>query len=221
MTREPADPLWSSVNITCVVADQHPTLRQGLARILAEHGIEVVRQAADGADALAAIEECKPTVAILDAELPHVSGVEVVRRAAARGRETAVILYAGGAADQGALVEALNSGARGFVLKEASVEELIRAVTTVAAGEVYVDSALGTTPTRAGRDPGTKQPNLSSREQEILNLLASGMTTKEIAGALFISPETVRTYVRRAMEKLEAHTRTQAVAIAVRRSLIP
>jgi DNA-binding NarL/FixJ family response regulator len=218
MTPETADHQQTSLNITCVVADHHPTLRQALARALAEHGMEVVRQAVDGAEALAAIEEHTPTVAILSAELPRLSGVEVARRAAARGRGTAVILYAS-AGDQVALVEALNAGARGFVLKEAPVDELIRAVTTVAGGDVYVDTALGTTSRR--QDPGTKPPNLSAREQDILSLLASGMTTRAIAGALFISPETVRTYVRRAMEKLDAQTRTQAVAIAVRRSLIP
>jgi DNA-binding NarL/FixJ family response regulator len=218
MTRKTADPPQPSLNVTCVVADHHPTLRQGLARILAEHGIEVVREATDGVDALAAIEEHTPTVAILGAELPRLSGVEVVRRAAARGRETAVILYAS-AVDQGALVEALNAGARGYVLKETSVDELIRAVTAVGGGDVYVDTALGTTSGRV--DPGTTPSNLSAREQDILSLLASGMTTKEIAGALFISPETVRTYVRRAIEKLDARTRTQAVAIAVRRLLIP
>jgi two-component system, NarL family, response regulator DesR len=218
MTRKTADPSRAPLNITCVVADHQTTLRQALARALAEHGMEVARETADGADALAAIEECAPTVAILGAELPSLTGVEVARRAASRGRGTAVILYAS-AGDQGALAEALNAGARGFVLREAPVDELIRAVTTVAAGDVYVDAALSTTSKRVG--PGASSPSLSAREQDILSLLASGMKTKEIAGALFISPETVRTYVRRAMEKLDARTRTQAVALAVRRSLIP
>jgi DNA-binding NarL/FixJ family response regulator len=181
---------------------------------MAEHGIEVVRQAGDGAEALAAIEDFTPTLLILDAE----QSAEVIRPAAAAG--TAVVVYAD-ANHRDGLVEALNAGARGFVLKEAAVAELIHAVTTVAGGDIYVDTSLGATPVGAGRDPGKKLPKLSSREEDILSLLASGMTTKEIAGALFISTETVRTYVRRAMEKLEARTRTQAVAIAVRTSLIP
>jgi DNA-binding NarL/FixJ family response regulator len=217
MTRKTADPSRASLNITCVVADQHPTLRQALARILDERGIEVVQEAADGAEALAAIEELRPAVAILDAEMPQLSAVEVIRRAGAS--RPAVIVYSS-AGHRGGLVEALNAGARGFLLKEAAVDELIKAVTTVAGGDVYVDPALGEGEARTVPAPPARRSTLSAREQDILGLLASGMTTKEIAGALFISPETVRTYVRRAMEKLEARTRTQAVAIAVRRSLI-
>lgn len=217
MTRKTADPSRPSSNITCVVADQHPTLRRALARILDERGIEVVQEAADGAEALAAIEELRPAVAILDAEMPQLSAVEVIRRAGAS--RPAVIVYSS-AGHQGELVEALNAGARGFLLKEAPVDQLIQAVTTVAGGDVYVDPALGAGEARTVPAAPARRPTISAREQEILSLLASGMTTKEIAGALFISPETVRTYVRRAMEKLEARTRTQAVAIAVRRSLI-
>jgi DNA-binding NarL/FixJ family response regulator len=217
MTRTTADPRRRSLNITCVVADHHPTLRQALAEVLAEHGIEVVRHAGNGAEAVAALQECRPAVAVLDAELPELSGVDVVRRAGAAAG--GVVIYAG-SRDHAALVEALNAGARGFVLKEAPVDELIRAVTSVARGDVYVDTTLGAPRAQPDWDTGAR-PRLSARETDILGLLASGMTTREIAGALFISPETVRTYVRRAMEKLEAQTRTQAVAIAVRRSLIP
>jgi DNA-binding NarL/FixJ family response regulator len=217
MNPRPNQSASTSAAITCVVADHHAALRQALARSLTQEGIEVVRQASDGAEALAAVEELRPTVAILDLVMPHLGGVDVVRRAAVVAPETAVILYAG-FAEHELIVEALDAGARGFVLKQAPLEELLGAVTTVARGEVYVDPALGAT--LVGARGAGKLPTLSAREREILRLLADGKTNKEIAEGLFISPDTVRTYIRRAMEKLEANTRTQAVAIAIRQSLI-
>jgi DNA-binding NarL/FixJ family response regulator len=221
MDRETAEPQAQRSAITCVVAYDHAALRASLTRLLVEHGIDVVGEAADGFSALAAIGELKPRVAVLDAVMHDFGGLELVRRASRASPETATILYTA-FVDQDRLIEALSAGVRGFVLKEAPLEELIDAVTTVAAGQVYVDSSVRATPEPAS--PAATAPKgaeLSAREQDILRLLGAGMTTKEIAGMLFISPETVRTYVRRAMQKLEANTRTQAVAIAIRRSLIP
>jgi DNA-binding NarL/FixJ family response regulator len=212
------EPPRSPTAITCVVADDHPALGEALARILSADAIEIVAQVRDGAEALARIEKLRPTVALLDLVLPPADLVEVVRRAASLSPETAVILYTGSVESE-SVVQALDAGARGFVLKEAPLEELLRAVKIVAGGEVYVDPALGATLIRAGS--GTKHPSLSAREREILRLLSNGRSNKEIAEALGISPDTVRTYVRRAMAKLEADTRTQAVAIAIRSGLIP
>jgi DNA-binding NarL/FixJ family response regulator len=212
------EPPRSPTAITCVVADDHPALGEALARILSADAIEIVAQVRDGAEALARIEKLRPTVALLDLVLPPADLVEVVRRAASLSPETAVILYTGSVESE-SVVQALDAGARGFVLKEAPLEELLRAVKIVAGGEVYVDPALGATLIRAGS--GTKHPSLSAREREILRLLSDGRSNKEIAEALGISPDTVRTYVRRAMAKLEADTRTQAVAIAIRSGLIP
>jgi DNA-binding NarL/FixJ family response regulator len=115
------------------------------------------------------------------------------------------------------LAEALDAGARGFILKESPISELLGAVRLVGAGGTYVDPALAPTLVRAG---ATGHPALSQREREILRHLADGQKNDEIAKELSISPDTVRTYIRRAMEKLEADTRTQAVAIALRESLI-
>jgi two-component system response regulator DesR len=116
------------------------------------------------------------------------------------------------------LVEALDAGARGYVLKETPVTELVRAVMLVAAGGTYVDPLLAPALVRAGAI-GDHAP-LSAREREILRHLADGETNDGIAAALSLSPSTVRTYIRRAMQKLEADTRTQAVAIALRESFI-
>jgi DNA-binding NarL/FixJ family response regulator len=201
-----------------VVADDHPALGQALARILSADGIEVVAQVSDVAEALARIEQFRPTVALFDLILPHAGLIDVARRAGGLSPETAVVLYTE-FAERNLLVQALDAGARGFVLKEAPLDELLRAVKIVAAGEVYVDPALGTTLIRAGS--GGEHLSLSAREREILRFLSEGKSNKEIAEALGISPDTVRTYVRRAMAKLEADTRTQAVAIAIRSGLIP
>jgi DNA-binding NarL/FixJ family response regulator len=128
--------------ITCIVAGDHPDSRQALARFLAGQGVEVVQQAADGAEALSAIELCRPTVAILDLVMPHLGGIEVTRRTAGVAPKTATIIYTS-VTEHDALVEALRAGARGLVLKEAPLDVLLRAVLTVARGDVYVDPALG------------------------------------------------------------------------------
>ena len=115
-------------------------------------------------------------------------------------------------------MEALDAGARGFVLKEAPLPDLVRAVETVAHGGSYVDPVLAGV--IASAEAAGRIPKVTQREREILRLLADGLTNEEIGKELFISPETVRTHVRKAMAKLDADTRTQAVATALRQSLI-
>ena len=120
--------------------------------------------------------------------------------------------------DRAVLTEALDAGARGFVLKEAPLAEVVRAVELVAAGKTYVDPVLaGVLSVGAGSD---KLVNLTPREREVLRLLADGLANEEIGKRLVISAETVRTHIRKAMAKLDADTRTEAVATALRQSLI-
>jgi DNA-binding NarL/FixJ family response regulator len=203
--------------ISCVVADDHPAIVEAVAALLGSEGIDVVARASDGAAALEAIEELRPTTAVLAIDLPRLSGIEVARAVSRSSPETGTILYTAHSEHQ-LLVEALDVGVRGFVLKETPLGELARAVKLVAGGGTYVDPVLAPMLVRAGA-VGSHAP-LSAREREILRHLADGETNEEIAKALFISPDTVRTYLRRAMEKLEADTRTQAVAIALRQSFI-
>jgi DNA-binding NarL/FixJ family response regulator len=115
-------------------------------------------------------------------------------------------------------MEALDAGVRGFVLKEAPLADLVRAVRTVAGGGSYVDPVL--VGVLASPQAVEQLPALSQRERDVLRLLADGMSNEQIGKELFISPETVRTHVRKAMDKLDADTRTQAVAKALRQSLI-
>ncbi|MDX6485741.1 MAG: hypothetical protein QOF43_894, partial [Gaiellaceae bacterium] len=130
---------------------------------------------------------------------------------------TAIVFYTA-FGDRALLSEALDVGARGFVLKEAPLADLVRAVERVAAGEAYVDPVLAGV--LVSGHMADRLPSLTQREREVLRLLADGLANEEIGKALTISPETVRTHVRKAMAKLEADTRTQAVAKALRQSII-
>jgi DNA-binding NarL/FixJ family response regulator len=202
---------------TIVVADDHPAVVEAVADVLAENGIDIVGRARDGSDAVSQIEESKPDVAILDLRMPGMSGIEVARQIGRTAAETGVILYTA-FGDRALLTEALDAGARGFVLKEAPLAEVVRAVELVASGRTYVDPVLaGVLSSSAATE---KITSLTQRERDVLRLLADGMSNEEIGKALFISPETVRTHVRKAMAKLDADTRTQAVATALRQSLI-
>jgi DNA-binding NarL/FixJ family response regulator len=203
--------------ITCVVADDHPAMLTAVAEILGRSGFEVVGRARDGAEALALIESEKPALAIVDIQMPRLSGIEVANRIATTAPGTAIVFYTA-FGDRALLSEALDVGARGFVLKEAPLADLVRAAERVAAGEAYVDPVLaGVLVSSHFTD---RAPSLTQREREVLRLLADGLANEEIGKTLHISPETVRTHVRKAMAKLEADTRTQAVATALRQSII-
>jgi DNA-binding NarL/FixJ family response regulator len=154
---------------------------------------------------------------VLDIRMPGRTGVEIARHLRSTGAKTGVILYTGDA-DRALLLEALDAGARGFLLKEAPLDDLIRAVRIVAEGGTYVDPALAGSLT--GPDAAARLRVLTPREREILQLLADGMRNEQVARVLSISPLTVRTHINNAMRRLESDTRTQAVAQALRQSLI-
>jgi DNA-binding NarL/FixJ family response regulator len=203
--------------ITCIVADDHPAMVEAVCDVLTEGGVSIVGRARDGEDALTKIETRKPDVALIDVRMPRLGGIELARRAATSAPETAIILYTA-YGDRALLTEALDAGARGFVLKEAPLADLTRAIELVARGGTYVDPVLAGY--LASVQTTDKLPSLTQRERDVLRLLADGHSNEEIGKRLFISPETVRTHVRKAMSKLEADTRTQAVATALRQSLI-
>jgi DNA-binding NarL/FixJ family response regulator len=199
-------------SIACVVADDHPPIIDCLTRHLRAAGFTVVATAQDGEAALAAIAKHRPTVCIADVRMPRVDGLELARRA----QDTAVLLYSG-VADKGLVSDALDAGARGFALKDAPLDDLSRAVDTVAGGGLYVDPVLAAA--LASRRTENRKA-LSEREREVLRLLAEGGSYAEIGASLFLSPDTVRAHAQRAMTKLGARTRTQAVAVALREAVI-
>ena len=202
---------------SCLVADDHPAMVEAICEVLAEHGIEVAGRARDGDEALSKIETRKPDVAVVDLRMPRLSGVEIARRAGRSAPETGILLYTA-YGERALLTEAMDAGARGFVLKEAPLDDLVRAIETVAQGGTYVDPVLAGV--LASTDASGSLPTLTQRERDVLRLLADGLSNEEIGKRLFISPETVRTHIRKAMDKLDADTRTQAVATALRQSLI-
>jgi DNA-binding NarL/FixJ family response regulator len=204
-------------NITCLLADDHPAVIQALSDYLTARDVVIVGTARDGQEALDVIAATKPQVAVVDLRMPRVSGTEVARQTARLSPKTAVILYTA-YGERSFLTEALDAGASGFILKEAPLAEVHRAIEFVSTGRTYVDPGLAGVLSSAVASERTL--NLTQRERETLRLLADGLSNEEIGKQLFISPETVRTHIRKAMAKLDADTRTQAVATALRESLI-
>jgi DNA-binding NarL/FixJ family response regulator len=200
--------------ITCVVADDHPAVLDAVTRFLESKDIRVT-QAASGEEALQAIEGLKPAVAIVDASMSPLDGLDVTRRTATLSPGTRTVVYTGHH-DSALLEEALDAGASGLVFKEAPLTELERALRIVAEGGTYVDPELAAAVTAARE----ALPSLTPRELQILGLVADGMTNEKVAESLSISPETVQSHVRNAMVKLGAESRTEAVATALRLSLI-
>ncbi len=201
--------------ITLVVADDHPPIIDSLSRFLTAAGFSVVATAAHGDSALAAVAEQKPVVLLADVRMPRLDGLALARRVAEVSPDTAVLLYSG-FGDKGLVSDALDAGARGFALKDAPLEDLARAVDAVAGGDLYIDPVLAA----QFASPSSGRRQLSERERQVLRLLAEGGTYAGIGASLFLSPDTVRAHAQRAMTKLDARTRTQAVAVALREELI-
>jgi len=204
------------MSVTCVIADDHPPVLQFLSRYLSNAGITITASTRDGEEALRKIEQTRPTVAVLDARMPRMSGLEVLRALNGKG-ETRVILYTG-YGDDALLSDALDAGVAGVIDKEAPLDDLVRAIKIVAEGGTYLDPTAAAALIAQRRRNRTRE--LTQRERDVLRLLADGNSNEQIGAILSISPQTVRTHVQKAMEKLDASTRVQAVATALRDSLI-
>ena len=205
------------MSVTCVIADDHPPVLQFLSRYLSNAGITITASTRDGEEALRKIDQTQPTVAVLDARMPRLGGIEVLRALAGKSAPTRVILYTG-YGDDALLSDALDAGVAGVIDKEAPLDDLVRAIKIVAEGGTYLD------PTAAAALIAQRRRNrsreLTQRERDVLRHLADGNSNEQIGAILSISPQTVRTHVQKAMEKLGASTRVQAVATALRDSLI-
>jgi DNA-binding NarL/FixJ family response regulator len=210
-------PSYDRASTTCVVADDHPPILDCLVRYLAEAGFDVVGTAPDGVRALEAVTKLGPVVCIADVRMPKLDGLELAREIAKVASQTAVLLYSG-VSDRGLVSDALDAGALGFALKDAPLEDLGRAIDTVASGSIYVDPVLAAAIATNRRSDTRKA--LSEREREVIRMLAEGGSYAEIGATLFLSPDTVRAHAQRAMTKLGARTRTQAVAVALRGGLV-
>jgi DNA-binding NarL/FixJ family response regulator len=194
-----------------VVVEDHPSMRSGLELLLAKQGFRVIGSAGSAAEGSAMIASRRPDVAVVDIELGDGSGTALARTAAAGVPPVAVVLYTGHV-DNALLLEAVDSGASGVVLKTSPLETLACAVRAAAAGGNFVDPEVSS----SLRQAATNAPGrLSRRETEVLGMLAHGQTSGQVAGELFLSEQTVDTHVRNACQKLQARGRLHAVVIAL------
>jgi DNA-binding NarL/FixJ family response regulator len=205
-----------AAEITVLIADDHEVVREGLRlSLLRSPRIRVVGEASDGETAIALVERRRPDVVIMDLRMPQMDGIEATEEILKQVPDAKVLVFTA-YSERALLSRGLESGAKGYVLKEAPHETLLRAIEKVAGGETFVDPAL--IPTLATNKDGGDI--LTQREREILQLLADGYSNADVAARLFISQETVKSHVRHILAKLEAETRTQAVAIALREAMI-
>jgi two-component system nitrate/nitrite response regulator NarL len=207
--------------VRVLVADDHPVFREGIVRAFAANDdAEVVAEAGDGRAALDAIVAERPDVALLDYKLPGLDGIDVLRAVVRDGLPTRVLMLS--AHDESSVVyEALQAGASGYLLKEASRDEIVAAVFAVARGESVLptDVAAGLVGEIRLRSP-SETPALTEREREILRLTAAGRSFPEIASELYIGLTTVKTHMQHVYEKLGVSDRAAAVAEGIRRRLI-
>jgi DNA-binding NarL/FixJ family response regulator len=202
--------------ITCLIVDDHEVVREGLRLSLSRTPhIRVVGEASDGRSAIDLVERRRPNVVLMDVRMPVLDGLEATKELTAKDPNVAVLIFTA-YSERSLLARGLESGAKGYILKEAPHETLVRAIERVAAGDTFIDPALMPA-FLSGRE---RDEMLTPREREILQLLADGMSNADAAKRLFISQETVKSHVRHILAKLEADTRTQAVAIALRDAII-
>lgn len=206
-----------------LIADDQTLFRTGLGRLLDEDPrVEVVGQAIDGADAVKQALKLKPDVVLMDLKMPNMDGLEATRQITEADPTIKVLLLTTFDTDNH-VIQALKAGARGYVLKDSSVESIVSSIVAVMSGERVMASAVanrvlemltGTTTPKEFYD------GLTGRELEILKLMANGMANKQIAFRLKISEKTVRNHVSNTYEKLGIYDRSQAVLYAVRKGLV-
>jgi DNA-binding NarL/FixJ family response regulator len=217
----------SDAPIRVVVADDQRVVRDGLSMLIGLiDGIEVVGAAADGADALELVARERPDVVLMDLRMPRVDGVSATReiRRSVPGTEVLVLTTY---ADDASLFPALEAGARGYLTKDASAEEIERAIRALVAGQTHLDPVVQQRLLTAVLDAQrpaepAAQPlpdDLTPREAEVLGLIAAGLSNAEIAATLVVSAATVKTHVNRIFYKTGARDRAQAVRYAYRHGL--
>lgn len=217
--------------IRVAIVDDQTLVRRGIAELLAlAPDIQVVAEAADGEEALRLIREQRPDVILLDVRMPEMTGLEVLREMETKRLPGATIMLTTFDDDQ-ALMESLKHGARGFLLKDTSLDELLTAIRTVAAGGAIPRPAITTRvlrgiadirpspPAGSSRSPAASSP-LTERETEILRLMAGGFSNREIASALTVAEGTVKNHVSNILTKLDVRDRTRAVLRGLEQGLI-
>lgn len=216
--------------IRALVADDHPVVREGLSAIVdVEDDITVVGQASDGDEALRLARQLRPDVVLMDLKMPNLDGVEAIEAIRAELPDTHVLILTT-YADEEYIMAGIRAGARGYLLKDASPDELVRAIRIVARGESLLQPTVAArvldklselmTADGAPSPESAPSTHLTAREREVLRLLAGGARSRDVTETLFISERTVKNHVANAMRKLNANTRAEAVAKAIQLGLL-
>jgi DNA-binding NarL/FixJ family response regulator len=219
------DPAGSDPSV--MVVDDHPIWREGVARDLAERGLRVVATAPDADAAVRIARAVRPDVVLMDLNLGATSGVTAIEGILAQCRRTRVLVLSA-SGEHADVLEALKAGASGYLVKSASVEELLAAVRRTAEGHpVFTPGLAGlvlgeyrrlaTKPVAAAGEPAV--PALTERETEVLRLVAKGLTARQIGGRLTVSHRTVESHVQNTLRKLQLHNRAQLVRYAIEQGL--
>jgi DNA-binding NarL/FixJ family response regulator len=216
--------------IRTMIVDDHALFRRGLEMVLeTEPDIELVGQASDGAEAVEMAAEALPDIVLMDIRMPRSSGIEACRamKAAAPSTKIVILTISDEEAD---LFEAIRAGASGYLLKDIPLDEVAETVRAVHGGQSLINPSMAAKlltefAAMARRDDEERSeelpaPRLTEREMEVLKLVARGMNNRDIAKELFISENTVKNHVRNILEKLQIHSRMEAVMVAVREKLI-
>lgn len=213
-------------SIRILVADDHPVVRDGLVAMLnTQEDFEVVGQSSNGAETVIQVVELQPDVVLLDLEMPQMDGVEALRRIRASQTDAQVIVFTAFDTDE-RILSAVQAGARGYILKGAPREEIFKAIRVVSQGGSLLEPVVATKLMR--QVANKEQPDdehiplepLTPREREVLQLLAQGMTNKEIASELVITERTVKFHVSSILRKFDRGNRTEAVRTALELGLI-
>jgi DNA-binding NarL/FixJ family response regulator len=209
-----------------LVVDDHDLFRTGLVNLLSDQGVSVVGEAATGESALRLVQELAPDVVVMDLNMPGISGVDATREIATVAPRTRVVVLTI-SADGGDVVDAVMAGACGYLLKDASVQQLVSGIRAAAAGDSLISPQIAAKVLELLRAQTTASPraagsatDLSDRELEVLKLIAIGKDNAEIAQALFISPKTVKNHISNILMKLQIENRIQAAVYAVRAGLV-
>jgi two-component system response regulator DegU len=206
-----------------LLADDHRLLREGLRRSLTDEGFEVVGEAADGEEACDLVDELLPDVVLMDVTMPNLGGVEAAKRIHLAHPDVRVVMLTMHA-DAEVVAEAIRGGASGYLVKDCSTDEIADAIRLAANGETALSPQLAASMLgelrRLERHENDEERLITKREEEVLQLIADGCSTPEVAEKLFISQKTVKNHLAAIYQKLDARDRTQAVVRAVRMGII-
>ena len=209
-----------------VIAEDHTILREGLRALLSSHpDLEVVGEAADGRDAIRCVEEASPDLVLLDLSMPRMDGLDAIREISKRSPETKILALTVHKAEEYVLA-ALQAGADGYALKDATQAELVTAIRSVLAGKRYLSPGVsekvieGYLAGKKARTTKTPWDSITAREREVLKLIAEGHKNKEIAEILCISVKTVEKHRSNIMEKLDLHNVSDLTAYAIERGIV-